>query len=485
MTTPSNIDYEADNQRLFTGRPLVMVVDDDPIIGCVLAGALNRGGFDVEVYNNPIEALEAFDRLEVSLVVVDWIMPGLDGLSLVDALRDKVHNLPAMLITSYGGHEAVRQARSAGRVDAVLTKPFDLRSFLKTVTSFLTRQARGEWEADRPAPSRNGSWGYVDEPVRTRSVDSWQALSGRESYFEQILESVIDAVIMVDKTGRIIYYNRGARRMFGFREAAAADLHLTEVCPDDSSLPSTLAQYFKPHPPVEEQSEAFFRRASGERFYTVFSISLFDPDYQEPAALLVIKDINDRHIMEQRVTEKTRNLEILAVTDPLTGIFNRRHFDRRLEEEYRRVERYNSHLTLIMIDFDHFKLINDLFGHLTGDKVLNLAATEMTRALRDVDILARWGGEEFMALLPETPAGTGLKVARRLHYLIGNSPHWKELSPELKVTVSMGLVSLPWTRQASIDQTVKVLDRALYRAKDAGRDCIVRYLDETDEFEIV
>jgi PAS domain S-box-containing protein len=151
-------------------------------------------------------------------------------------------------------------------------------------------------------------------------VDRWKALVGRDSFFEQIMQSLIDAVIMVARDGRIIHYNRGADRMFGFRPDRAASLMLSDYCPAGSVLYTSLAHFFQPHPPVEEQSEGFFRRAGGEEFYTMFSVSLFEPDYQEPAVLLVVKDINDRRSMERQLVEKNRDQEVMAITDPLTCI---------------------------------------------------------------------------------------------------------------------------------------------------------------------
>ena len=464
-------------QPTIIGRPRVMVVDDDPIIGCVLAGALNRGGYDVEIFHSGNEALEKFEHTEADMLVVDWIMPGLDGLSLIDTLKDKYPTLPAMLITSYGSHEAVKEASASGRVDAVLAKPFDLTKFLRTVSALLTD------DAVNPCASLGKSIISSDSGSHLQSLI---ALEGCGSYQEKILESIIDAVIMLDKRGRIIFYNRGADRMFGFKHRNLPELHLSDICPDSSRLKETIQLYFSAHPPVEEQSEVFFQKLDGENFYTIYSISLLDTVDNEKAVVLVIKDINEHHIIEKQISERARNLELLAITDPLTGIYNRRHFDRRLTEEFKRLERYNSPLSLIMLDFDRFKLINDFFGHLVGDEVLITAAKSLADGLRDVDVLARWGGEEFMILLPETGAETGLAVAKRLHAMIGSCPKWAEICPDMQVSVSMGLVSLPWlTRESSLTAVLEALDQALYRAKDSGRNCIVHFRDTIGDFQTI
>jgi two-component system cell cycle response regulator len=172
------------------------------------------------------------------------------------------------------------------------------------------------------------------------------------------------------------------------------------------------------------------------------------------------------------------------VTDPLTGLYNRRYFDQRLAEEFRRAERYRSPLTLMMMDFDHFKKVNDCFGHLVGDQVLRQGAEIFGRTLRDLDTLSRWGGEEYMVLLPETNGEAGLVVARRLHRLIDIQEQWEKLAPGLTVTVSVGMASLPWAkgRPVSLNDFLEIIDRALYQAKNNGRNRIVRYFDDQDSF---
>jgi diguanylate cyclase (GGDEF)-like protein len=139
---------------------------------------------------------------------------------------------------------------------------------------------------------------------------------------------------------------------------------------------------------------------------------------------------------------------------------------------------------MLMIDFDHFKKINDHFGHLVGDQVLRRGAEIFGQALRDVDTLSRWGGEEYMVLLPETNGETGMAVAQRLHRLIGDPEHWEKLAPGLKVTVSLGMISLPWAEGRAVPVTLalETMDRALYQAKNNGRNRIVRYLDDRDSF---
>lgn len=158
-----------------------------------------------------------------------------------------------------------------------------------------------------------------------------------------------------------------------------------------------------------------------------------------------------------------------ALRDPLTTLPNRAAWDERLELEVARHQRYGGQLLLAVLDVDHFKRINDSFGHLAGDRVLKIVANELRKRLRKTDFIARFGGEEFALLLPETPTPAGLKLLDNLRTGIENCPfHFK--GARIQVTLSGGLASFAATDRA--EQVFERADQALYRAKDSGRNRI-------------
>jgi diguanylate cyclase (GGDEF)-like protein len=179
--------------------------------------------------------------------------------------------------------------------------------------------------------------------------------------------------------------------------------------------------------------------------------------------------------LQDELREKNRQLqemltkvETLAVTDSLTGLFNRRHCENALENEFGRTVRYNSSLTCLMMDIDHFKKVNDEFGHRTGDTVLREVAQIIKNNSREVDTVARWGGEEFVVLLPQTGKESGELFASRLVNMI--SEHRFSGTTGRRITVSIGIASAP---DPSIDTGEKLLnasDFALYEAKRKGRN---------------
>jgi len=164
-------------------------------------------------------------------------------------------------------------------------------------------------------------------------------------------------------------------------------------------------------------------------------------------------------------------LETLATTDPLTGLFNRRQFMERFEEECERTRRVGEGLSCVMFDIDHFKQVNDRFGHQAGDEVLKAIATQIRATLRVYDVVGRYGGEEFIALLPGADLATAHTVAERLRAAIESSVILRTLNGEpYPITISLGLA--PWKPGDTVDTLIHRADGALYRAKEAGRNRI-------------
>ena len=160
----------------------------------------------------------------------------------------------------------------------------------------------------------------------------------------------------------------------------------------------------------------------------------------------------------------------LSMTDELTGVFNRRYFNQRYEREFMRASRYQRPLTIMMVDIDHFKIFNDTNGHLLGDKVLKLVALTLENSLRKADLLARFGGEEFVIVLPEITKEKGRKVAEKLRRAIERAEFPKAKSQPLGcITVSVGLASFPEDSQEG-NTLLAIADQGLYEAKARGRN---------------
>jgi diguanylate cyclase (GGDEF)-like protein len=201
-------------------------------------------------------------------------------------------------------------------------------------------------------------------------------------------------------------------------------------------------------------------------------------------AMLRIKSLQDQ------LRNAKAELERLSVTDGLTGLFNRRYFNTRLHQEFQRAQRYSDPVSLMMLDIDHFKKVNDTYGHPFGDVVLKGTAELVRASVRDPDICARYGGEEFAIILPKTHLAGALVVAERVWRELGLKRYpldAKDQTPgkkELKATASIGLSFFPSKDITNPDLLVKYADEALYRAKREGRNCICLYQGQTYRYDI-
>ena len=175
---------------------------------------------------------------------------------------------------------------------------------------------------------------------------------------------------------------------------------------------------------------------------------------------------------------RQQELEHLASTDPLTGLANRRTLMLRAEQELARAKRYGSELSLLMADIDFFKKVNDTYGHQAGDVVLKKLADVFLLALRDIDFAARFGGEEFVLLLPETNAENALKTAERLRASVNDTQVSLQQGGMVKFTISIGVSSYSSSGNDSVEKLISGADKALYAAKETGRNKVC--LDSSD-----
>ncbi|HQR96773.1 MAG TPA: GGDEF domain-containing protein, partial [Thiotrichales bacterium] len=166
-------------------------------------------------------------------------------------------------------------------------------------------------------------------------------------------------------------------------------------------------------------------------------------------------------------------LQDLVAMDPLTDIYNRRFGLNRLREEFQRAQRSQLPLAVVMIDLDHFKHINDTYGHLMGDRVLIEVSKVVRDALRDEDILVRYGGEEMLMVLPGADLQTGISIADRVRRLIEDVQLNDDKGKRLPITASMGVSAIPRAFTENELQLIKAADDALYQAKAAGRNRVL------------
>lgn len=181
---------------------------------------------------------------------------------------------------------------------------------------------------------------------------------------------------------------------------------------------------------------------------------------------ITVQDVTDVAAYEKIFLEMNHR-------DSLTGTYNRRFFNSRLKEEFERHRRYKRPMSMLMIDIDHFKSVNDTYGHPCGDYILKSVCGTVQSALRKVDFLARYGGEEFCCILPETSFGNSMILAERIRALVESTVYEYE-GQAVRVTISIGVPGTPGSDD-SPDIFLKNADDALYKAKGIGRNVVVSY----------
>ena len=282
-------------------------------------------------------------------------------------------------------------------------------------------------------------------------------------FFKKLAEHMHEGVFSVDPEGAIRFWNRSAERITGF--SAQEVLSMTDgdlLHPTDAAMetePPSCTATFCDH-------RVHFRHRNGHRIPVRLRVIPVDGADGKPAgSVRIFSDISKRHDIIREL-EQLRN-EILH--DALTGVGNRKLADLKLTGLLDDFRRTASPFGLLFLDIDHFKEVNDRFGHLTGDRVLVMVARAMANAVRKVDVVARWGGEEFLVLIPGGTAPLLLDVAERIRKTVETT--WLELSDRtIRVTVSIGGTSVE--AEDSADSLIARADRQMYRSKSAGRNRI-------------
>lgn len=273
---------------------------------------------------------------------------------------------------------------------------------------------------------------------------------------EAVVWAMGDAVLVFDAEDRLVDFNKTGRDLLGGLRSADVGRQASELL---GPYPGLVSQLTKGSP-----DELKFD-VVGERGGRIFA-SRLSPVRDSRNVLigktLILRDITDQERLVQRLEEQAR-------TDWLTGTMNRRHFIETARVEVARARRYRRPLSLIILDIDRFKQLNDNYGHEFGDIALRQVADACARCLRSPDTLARFGGDEFVFLLPEaTPEGAAA-IAERLRLCIAGE-RVAYLGEGVRLTVTLGVAGVEDGGQADIDSLMKRADEALYHGKEAGRD---------------
>ncbi|MGJ8529732.1 PleD family two-component system response regulator [Maritalea sp.] len=448
----------------------VLVVDDIPTNVKLLSARLTAEYFDVLEASNGADAIEICKRGECDLVLLDVMMPEMDGFETCQRLKTdpKTQHIPIVMVTALDQPSDKVRGLEAG-ADDFLTKPVDDVQLMARVKSLARLKS-------------------LTDELRARAITG-QAIA---------IEDIIDMTAGVNaEGGKILLVDsdaHNARRLMETLDQEHDVTHLTT--PEDVA----------------------FRLAESDFELVIVSMALegIDPlrvcsqirtlEHSKNLPIILVADIPDkpkvvrglelgvndfilrpveRNELAARVRTQVRRYRYsselrkslsstvaMAVIDGLTGLYNRRYFDRHMCVQMDKAREGNKSLGLMMLDIDFFKSVNDTHGHAAGDEVLREFSSRLQRNIRGVDLACRYGGEEFVVMMPGADLHRAKNIAERIRNAIASEPFDTGITVPLDITVSVG-ISINELPDDTPDQMLKRADIALYRAKREGRNRIV------------
>ena len=460
----------------------VLFVDDEPHLSVIIQQAfrmeIRKGEFEFLFAENGVAALEVLEaNPSVEAVFTDIRMPEMDGLTLLKVLNQRFPLLRTVIMTAYGDMASIRAAMNHGALD-FLNKPLNLADLKITLRKTLA-QVQMLRELCREKKQR-----YLAEKLRTltETLSSTMSLTDVLKRFLALLAEVLPCaasfICLREGTRFQMTYSDGANRWA--REPPAPALIETWF----RQVRGAKKPLFGPHAETGELAE---EPTGGEAGMVIFMPLLSKGETFGFVALEQDREHpfpeSEREVVWSFVGQASfaienarlfEDIRRLAVTDSLTGLFNRRHAFREAEKEFDRCRRYGNHLSAIMIDIDQFKNFNDRHGHLIGDEVLRKVAACLRQTCRKTDLSARFGGDEMLLLLIETDLTSARETAERLRKAVGQISFTAQEGTPQTVSISLGVASLDENTK-SLDDLLNRADQMLYRAKNSGRNQIAYF----------
>jgi two-component system cell cycle response regulator len=447
----------------------ILVVDDIPANVKLLEARLVAEYFDVLTAENGQQALDTCDRTQVDLILLDIMMPGMDGFEVCERLKanPRTSHIPVVMVTALDQPADRVRGLKAG-ADDFLTKPVNDLQLISRVKSLLRLKTLSDELRGRAETARTLG---IDDLLRDgRAEDGAQVLlvDGRGNSQERIiraLKPIADVSAISDPQAALF---EAAEHSFELVivNSNFDDYDPLRLCSQLRSLERTR---FLPVLLITEQGadEMIVRALDlGVNDYIVRPI---DPNELVARSLTQIR----RKRYNDRLRASVQHSIELAVTDALTGLNNRRYLDNHLKILFNRSLTRGRPLSVLIADIDRFKQVNDDHGHDAGDEVLREFAARVRSTVRGADLACRYGGEEFVVIMPDTSPDVAAAVAERLRAAIESNPFTvKSSGLALSVTASFG-ISARVHGVETPDQLIKQADRALYEAKNTGRNRVV------------
>lgn len=395
------------------------------------------------------EGLKIFEenKDDIDLIISDINMPKMDGLSMCEAIKKINHEIPLVITSAHNDTNFLRRSIEIG-VTTYAMKPIDLYQLMESIIKAM-------------------------EPIilKKKLIELNLSLESKIEQEINKIKSILDAqdnIIIVTNKEEITNVNKKFLDFFGvdnFDEFIKSKKNIFDFFQEEFGF-ITKEQITKQESWIKyikdlHEIDRIVKIKSALEEEKIFAINVDYYENKDDYYVFSLTDIT-------KLKEKSNLLEYQASHDKLTGLFNRNRFDEIYTKEIKRTKRYNNELSIIIFDIDDFKMVNDTYGHQIGDEVLKEIAKITLNGVREQDINVRWGGEEFLILLPQTNLTGALTVASKIKLAIKEHIFTDK---SLKITASFGVSQL-----LEEDDEVSLIsrsDKLLYEAKKTGKDKVI------------
>ncbi len=476
---------------IYSPKVQILYIEDDLGAARLFQKTMTRAGYRVDLARNGAEGLVMAESKSYDVVTVDQRMPIYDGLEVIRRLAANGMLRPTIMVTANGDEKVAVEAMKLGASDYLVKDPDGgYLALLPTVIEQVLHKQRliEEREAAvRALKQRNRNLALLNlvGQALTATLDLQQVIEKLLQAATEILETEDGSVWLWDDEEEGALICEAVSHHSQYRNIIKARL-----CPG-KGIAGWVAEQQKGiivnNVQDDERFASHIDELGGGLTRQLIAVPLRARDRVLGVLEVVNKvsgefDINDLTLIETLAASAAiaidnaqlfAKVQHMATTDELTGLRNRRSFFAMSGHEFERAKRYDHPISAIMLDIDHFKKVNDTYGHAVGDEVLRVVAQRTQQQVREFDIAGRYGGEEFAIILPQTELYDATQVAKRLHQSVAEHPI-KIKDGHIKVTVSLG-VAQSSEMTPTLDRLLDQADQALFIAKNAGRNRVVQY----------
>lgn len=448
----------------------ILVVEDDRLFREMFSDLLKSEGYQVDSASCGSEAIRMLAGKPYDLVVTDLVMPDINGLEILSHVRESYPTVDVIMVTGNANLESAIYALKHGARD-FLAKPVNPDEFKHSVAQCMQQRR------------------LLDENEELKKMltlfQASQAIAGCLDIgrvYQLLLDSIaretgISRALGLFLAGGKLELNETKNISPESGNLLAAEILLALP---DANPEQHLIQHIRLISPDTPDGfrEAYLIHILNQSVYRGVIVLFNDPDQELPDIAPCSKNIiflieQSAHAFEN--AETFSHAKEMLFIDDISGLFNHRYLDIALDREMKRVERYASHLAVLFIDVDGFKSVNDTYGHLVGSRVLAEFGALLKKSVRDVDVVIRYGGDEYTAILVETPAELAQVVSERIRQQVEAHHFLVDEGHDIRLTCSIGYACCP-EDAARKEDLIEMADKAMYAGKAAGKNRIQRII---------